>query len=400
MEKRFQWRRRLVVGTVAVVLAAGVGYGFYPKPLEIDIAVATRGPLRVTIDQEGRTRVIDRYVVAAPVAGYARRIRFDVGSPVAAGDVVAELEPVRPAAPDARSRAAAQAAVRAASSNLGAARQRHQGARAEAALAQHEQERLRALRAAGYATAADLDRAAASADRARALLRSAEFSAASAAHELEAARTALQYAAAPGTGGLVTLRSPVSGKVLNIPRKSEGPVGPGQPLIEIGDPRSLEVEVDLLSADAVRVRPGTRVEFERWGGDQPLQGAVKRVEPAGFTKVSALGVEEQRVWTIVAFTSPRPAWERLGDGYRVESSFIVWEGRDVLQVPASALFRDGDRWAAYVVDGGRARKRSLEPGMSNGLHTQITKGLAAGEQVIAHPDDRIREGVRVSHAQP
>ena len=398
MDTRFQWRRRIVVGTVAVLLAAGVAYGFYPKPLELDIATATRGPLRVTIEQEGRTRVVDRYVVAAPVDGYARRIRFDVGSTVKANEVVAELEPARPAAPDARSRAAAQAMVRAASSNLGAARQRHDAARTESALAQQEHARIRSLRAAGYATAADLDRAASNAERARAMLRTAEFGAASAAHELEAARTALQYAATPGVGGLVALRSPVSGRVLKIPRKSEGPVGAGQPLIEIGDPRSLEVEVDLLSSEAVRVGPGTRVEFDRWGGERPLLGEVKRVEPAGFTKVSALGVEEQRVWTIVGFTSPAATWERLGDGYRVEASFIVWEGRDVLQVPASALFRDSGQWAAYVLEDGRARKRLVEPGVGNGLHTQLLNGIRVGQQVIAHPDDRVRDGVRVTSA--
>jgi HlyD family secretion protein len=197
----------------------------------------------------------------------------------------------------------------------------------------------------------------------------------------------------------VAVRSPVAGRVLKIPHKSEGPVGAGEALIEIGDPRALEVEVDLLSADAVRVHPGTRVLFERWGGDGPLQGEVKRVEPAGFTKISALGVEEQRVWAIVAFTSPRPAWQRLGDGYRVEASFIVWSGRDVLQVPASALFRDRAQWAAYVVESGRARKRRLRPGAGNGLQTQVLSGIAAGERVIAHPDDRVHEGARVESAR-
>lgn len=395
MEKRFQWRRRIVVGAVAAALAAVLAYGFYPAPLEIDTAAAVRGPLRVTIEQEGRTRVVDRYVVAAPVAGYARRIRFDVGSAIEAGATLAELEPLRPQALDARSRAEAEARVRAAASSASAAQQRHDAARAESALAQQELVRLRALRASGYATVADLDRAAGNAERSLALLHSAEFGAATAAHELAAARTALMYAAAPSTGGLVAVRAPVAGRVLKIVHKSEGPVGAGEALIEIGDPRALEVEVDLLSADAVRVQPGTRVLFERWGGDAPLQGEVKRVEPAGFTKVSALGVEEQRVWAIVALTSPRRAWQRLGDSYRVEASFIVWEGSDVLQVPASALFRDGAQWAAYVVESGRARKRHLQPGAGNGLQTQVLSGIAASERVIVHPDDRVRAGVRV-----
>lgn len=398
MEQRFQWRRRIVVGSVALALAAVLAYGFYPKPLALDTAAVARAPLQVTIEQEGRTRVVDRYVVAAPIAGYARRIRFDVGNAIPAGATLVELEPLRPQALDARSRAEALARVSGASSQADAAAQGRVAARAEASLAQQELERLRKLRGAGYATAADLDRAAANAARATALLRSAEFNAATAAHALAAARTALMYADAPASTRLLPVRSPVAGRILRIPRKSEGPVGAGEALVEIGDPAALEVEVDLLSADAVRVRPGTRVLFERWGGPGPLQGEVKRVEPAGFTKVSALGVEEQRVWTIVSITSPRPVWERLGDGYRVEASFIVWEARDVLQLPASALFRDGERWAAYLVESGRAVKRQVRPGASNGLQTQVLDGLAAGERVVTHPDERVHDGLRVKTA--
>lgn len=396
MEQRFQWRRRIVVGAVAAALAGALAYGFYPKPVEVDIAAVTRAPLQVTIEQEGRTRVVDRYVITAPVAGYARRIPFDVGSAIAAGAVVAELEPARPQAPDARSRAEAGARVRAAESNVDAARQRYDAARADSALAQQELTRVRALRTSGYATIADLDRAASNAERNLALLRTAEFGAATATHELAAARTALMYAATPGTKGVVTVRAPVAGRVLKITHKSEGPVGAGEALIDIGDPRALEVEVDLLSADAVRVHPGTAVLFQRWGGDDALRGEVKRVEPAGFTKVSALGVEEQRVWTIVGFTSPPAVWQKLGDGYRVEASFIVWEGRDVLQVPASALFRDDGRWMAYVVASGRAHRREIRPGVSDGLQTQVLAGVAAGERVIAHPDERVSDGVRVA----
>lgn len=399
MQQRFQWRRRIVVGAVVAGLAAGLAYGFYPAALELELAAATRGPLRITLEQEGRTRVVDRYVIAAPVAGYARRSRFDVGDPIEAGAAVAELEPSRPQAPDERSRAEANARVRAAASNAAAAQQRRQAAGTESALAEQELARVRALRASGYATIADLDRAAGNAERNAALLRTAAFSAATAAHELAAARTALAFSAAPGSGGLVVLRAPVAGRVLKLPRKSEGPVGAGEALVEIGDPRSLEIEVDLLSADAVRVHPGTAVRIERWGGADALEGTVKRIEPVGFTKVSALGVEEQRVWTIVAISSPRPAWLRLGDGYRVEASFIVAERGEALQVPAGALFRDGPQWAAYVVEAGRARKRHVQPGLGNGLRTEILTGIAAGERVIAHPDERVHEGVRVANGR-
>ena len=191
------------------------------------------------------------------------------------------------------------------------------------------------------------------------------------------------------------MRAPVAGKLLKIAHKSEGTVATGQPLVEIGDPKALEVEVDLLSADAVRIQPGTRVVFERWGGEGALEGAVRAIEPAGFTKVSALGVEEQRVWVIVSFTSPAAQWQRLGDGYRVEASFILWEGKDILQIPASALFRDGDGWATFVVQQGKAVKRVVQVGQRTGLAAQIVAGIQAGERVISHPDDRVREGVSV-----
>ena len=163
----------------------------------------------------------------------------------------------------------------------------------------------------------------------------------------------------------------------------------------VGDPRGLEVEVDVLSADAVRLGPGTRVLFERWGGEGLLEGVVRVVEPSGFTKVSALGVEEQRVWVIVAFTSPPARWQRLGDAYRVEARFVLWEAADVLQIPAGSLFRDGGEWAAFVVEDGRAVKRRVKIGQRNGTVAELLDGARAGEQVIAHPDDRLREGVRV-----
>lgn len=399
MENSLQWRRRIVVGTVALGLMGAVAWGFYPAPLELDISSAVRAPLRITVEQEARTRVVNRYTVSAPVAGYARRIDLDVGSAVAAGAVLVQLEPVRAQPLDLRSRSEAEARVRAAGSNAGAARRRQDAARADGALARQELARVRALRASGYATVADLDRASVAAERSQALVQTAEFAAASAVHELAAARSALLQAAGSGNGGMVAVRSPVAGRVLKILHKSEGPVGAGQELVEIGDPAALEVEVDLLSGDAVRVAPGTRVVFLRWGGDGQLRGEVKRIEPVGFTKVSALGVEEQRVWVIVGFESPRLAWQRLGDGYRLEASFIVWEGSDILQVPASALFRDGARWACYVVDSGRARKRLVQPGVGNGLNTQVLAGIDVGEKVIVHPDERVGDGVRVADAR-
>lgn len=395
MATHVEWRRRIVIGAIALLVAAGVAYGFRPQPIDVDTAQVRRGPLQVAIEQEGRTRVVDRYVITAPVAGYARRIALDPGDTVQRGATLAQLEPARAEALDARQRAQASARVGAAAASVQADVQRAGAAASAAALARNELLRIEALRQTGYATAADFDRGASAAARAAADLRSALFAVATGRFELDAAQTALKYAGSAG-GAPLQVRAPVAASVLRIPHKSEGPVAAGQALIEIGDPRTLEVEVDLLSADAVRVHPGTAVLFERWGGSEALKGVVRVVEPSGFTKVSALGVEEQRVWVIVTLTSPLAQWQRLGDAYRVEARLIVWEANDVLQLPASALFRDGAGWAAFVVEQGKARKRPVQVGQGNGLQTELLSGLAAGATVLVHPDDRIHDGVAVA----
>ena len=395
MKISVQWRRRILLALVALLVAWGLFQGFRPQAIEVDLGTARRALLRVTVEQEGRTRVLDRYVVAAPVNGYARRIPFDVGQTVERGATLVELEPVRAEVLDLRRRAEAESHIAAAAASVSAAEQRANAATSNANLAQRELVRVRELRPAGFVAATTEDRAASEAERTAAELRSVQFAVATSRHELEAARTTLNYAAMGSSHQLVTVQSPVAGQVLKIAHKSEGTVATGQSLIEIGDPRALEVEVDVLSADAVRLHPGTRVVFERWGGEGALEGVVRVVEPTGFTKVSALGVEEQRVWVIVAFTSAPALWQRLGDGYRVEASFILWEANDVLQIPASALFREGDGWAAFAVVQGKAVKRRVEVGQRSGLSGQVISGIQAGEQVIVHPDDRVREGVGV-----
>jgi HlyD family secretion protein len=283
----------------------------------------------------------------------------------------------------------------AAESSVSSAQQRENAAASNAKLADKDLHRLRLLRPGGFVTAAAEDRAVSEAEGKAAELRSARFAVATANHELEAARTPLKYAASGSTENPVAIHAPVAGRVLRIPRKSEGTVTAGQSLIEIGDPQSLEAEVDVLSTDAVRLHPGTRVIIKRWGGEDILEGVVRVIEPAGFTKVSALGVEEQRVWVIVSFTSNRELWQRLGDGYRIEASFILWEANDVLQIPSSALFRHGSDWATFVVEQGNAVLHSVEIGQSNGLSTQVVRGINTDDQVIVHPDDQVREGVRV-----
>ena len=242
------------------------------------------------------------------------------------------------------------------------------------------------------------DRTESRARQTQAQLRSAQFAVEVARHEVEAAQTALRHSAAqPGEAAqeTVIVRSPVDGQVLARQRQSEGIVEPGAPLLEVGDPRALEVAVDVLSADAVRIRPGTPVTLERWGGEQPLEGLTRTVEPVGFTKLSALGVEEQRVWVVVDLRSPAEAWSRLGDGYRVEASFVVWQSKQVLQIPASALFRWSDGWAVFVIENGQAHRRAVEIGQRGGLVAEIRSGLSEGERVIPHPDDALQEGAAV-----
>jgi HlyD family secretion protein len=392
------WRRHIGLTILTLFLAALLVYGFWPQPRPVEVAAVTRAPLQVTVEEEGKTRVIDRYVVSAPVAGYARRIDLQVGDTLHQGQVLLLLEPLRASVLDPRARAQAQANVGAAEAAVRAAEQVADAAVMEARLADTELRRIRDLRRKQLVPQADLDRAETRAHGAHSAQRSAEFAQDVANHELEVAHTALQYSAAQAPGKpaeQVSITAPVNGRVLKLYHESEGVVGAGEALIEIGDPTALEVEVEVLSSDAVRITPGMRVQFERWGGDGVLEGRVRQIEPAGFTKISALGVEEQRVRVIADITTEAQRWARLGDGYRIEARFILWRGDNVLQVPASALFRYQGGWAVFAVDGGRARRRGVLIGERNGLAAQVLKGVDAGVEVITHPDDTIDDGVRV-----
>jgi HlyD family secretion protein len=380
------------------VIVLAIAYGFMPKPVLVETAEVKREYMRVTIEEEGKTRVMNHFVISSPVAGFALRIDLDVGDYVKRGQTITELEPLRATVLDPRSRAEAEARVAAAEASLRAAQENARAAGAGAEFASKELERIRQLIKDSLVTQESLDEAETEVRRTEAALRSSEFSVEVARHEKEAARTALKYSAAQKPGDYpekVVIKAPVDGSILKITRKSEGVVREGQALIEIGDPRALEVEVDVLSADAVRIRPGTPVLFDRWGGDEPLEGKVRVVEPAGFTKISALGVEEQRVLVISDIVSPPEKWSQLGDSYRVEARFILWEDDNVLQIPASALFRHGDSWAVYVMENKKAHLRTVQIGHRNGLSAQITSGLTEGDMVITHPDSSIEDGSRV-----
>jgi HlyD family secretion protein len=386
-------------GAAAVIVLAGVVVALLPQPQRVDLAVAARDRLEITLDHEGRTRVREPYVVSAPVPGRVLRIELEPGDRVVGGQtVLATFLPATSALLDARTRAQAEARVRTAEAALQQARAQRDRARTESDLANTERERTRKLEADGLAT--DQARLQAEAEAAaRAMALSAAESAAQAADgELDAARAALLE---PGrgrsaAGPRLQLRAPIDGVVLRRLRESEADVPQGEPLLEVANLSTLEVMADYLSSDAVRITAGMPARIEQWGGGTPLRARVRRVEPSGFLKVSALGVEEQRVWVILEFADPRAAWEALGDGYRVEARVIVSDAADVLTVPVSSLFRRGSDWAVFVVQDGRASLRKVEVNRRNGTKAEIVKGLRGGERVVVHPPDSLSDGVRIT----
>ena len=383
---------------ISVMVIGLLVWCFWPPSLFVELSSARHGPMTVTIEEEGRTRVIDRFIISAPVDGVACRVQLDVGDSVAQGQTLLTISPLESRVLDPRSEAEARARVAAAGAALQAAEQQVAAAEAAAEYSHSEIRRLKPLAEKGVISKDAFDKAQMDVLTADALLRSARHAVDVARYQLEAAETALKYSAGTVTGDpsvRVPLRSPVDGKILQMPHQCEGPVKTGQELLVVGDPALLEVVVDLLSADAVKVKPGTKVLFERWGGERPLQGVVRVVEPFGFTKISALGVEEQRVNVIADFASPRQDWERLGDGYRVEARFVIWQDHDVMQVPAGSLFRRNEGWAVFGVENRQARLRAVQVGQRNGLVAQILGGLNEGDQVINHPSDEVEDGVRI-----
>jgi HlyD family secretion protein len=394
-------RRFAFWGVLAAFVALAIVVAFWPRPVIVDMIGAERGELVVTVDDEGETRVRDVYVISAPVMGRMRRIELRAGDAVDAVDtIVAAIEPIDPEFLDPRSEAQARADVRAAESAEVLARAEVEQAQAELDFAEQELERARELMRQGMISQRELD----DAERAH-RTRHAALNTARAGHEmrlfqLERARAEL-VSPADSEGGrdvceCIALRSPVTGRILRVLQESEGVVAAGAPLVEIGDPRELEIVVDLLSADAVKVEAGQRVIIESWGGDEPLEGRVRLVEPFGFTKVSALGIEEQRVNVVIDLVSPMEEWSRLAHGYQVDARVVLSEAQAVLKLPLTALFRDGDSWAVFVDSGGRAELRRIEIGRRNSVAAEIVAGLEEGERVVLHPSDRVVDGARIA----
>lgn len=383
--------KRISTVLLLVVVGVLVIYAFRPKPLPVDTARASRGPLQVTIDEDGQTRAHDRFTLTAPVAGMLSRIALHEGDAVTADTVIAVI---RPLPIDSREEAEIRARIASAEALKREAEQ--QVARAETAHAQAKRDLGRAelLFKQGIMPS----------DR----FEEAQSKEATLARDLEAAKDRAKAAAAEvqrAEAGLISvaserkekrqaapIRAPVDGRILRILEKSEGVVASGIPIVVLSNTNKIEIVADLLSTDAVKVQPGAAVSVENWGGDEPLRARVRTIEPFGFTKVSALGIEEQRVNVIADFIDP-PA--NLGDGYRVDVHIVIWENSDVLKVPASALFRVGNAWRVFVFEGGVARTRSVEVGYRNALEAEIRSGLQEGEEVVLHPSNDIEEGVAI-----
>jgi HlyD family secretion protein len=390
------WRKVLIYLGLAA-LAVFIITGLLPKPIAVDAATVTRGPLTVSVLEEGKTRIRNRYVVSPPVAGYLRRVPVRAGDSIEAGKTVLAVIQAAPSSfLDPRAKAQAEAAVRSAEAARMQRNEQVQSATSELELARKELVRADQLRKKGAIAVQEFDTASNRVDMLSNQLGSSRFALKVAEFELEQAKAALVQATSDPleAGQPVEIRAPVSGFVLNIYEESAKTVTPGVPIMEVGDPSDLEAEIELLSSDAVNVRPGALVSIEQWGGSEPLTGKVVLVEPGAFLKVSALGVEEQRVKVRVDFVDLPQG--KLGDRYRVEARIETWSGSDVLQVPTGALFRKGNQWMTFVVEGGVAKLTKINIGHSNGVAAEVLEGLSEGQQVVLHPPDTVLDGGKVS----
>ena len=394
-------KRILLWSAILALVVTGLAFAFVPQPIPVDLVTLELGPMVVTVEEEGRTRIHDVYVLSAPVAGRVRRIDFHVGDPVVAGStVLTEIEPGDPTLLDPRSEAQAQAAVETADAARIFAEASVEEASAEFDFARAEFGRANQLVDDGTISLRALDEAERLFKTRKAALSTARAELQMRMFELEQARAQLISPNDAQESGsdceCVPITAPVSGRILRIFNPSERVVALAEPLLEIGEPNDLEIVVDFLSSDAVRIRPGQRVILDGWGGENPLSGSVRRIEPFGFTKVSALGIEEQRVNVVIDFEGTPDGWERLGHGYQIETAVVLWESDAVLTVPLTAVFRLDEGWALFKEQDGRARLTPVQLGQRNGLVAEIVNGLAEGDAIVVHPSDRIDDGVRIT----
>jgi HlyD family secretion protein len=414
---------KLFVLAVLAAIIAGIGYAFMPQPVEVDLATVERGNVQVTVDEDGKTRIREKYVVSAPLNGRILRISMDPGDEVKAGKtLLTMIEPRDPELLDARSVAQAEARVKAAEAALRQVEPQLEEVRAAQAYAEAELTRAREAARASAVSKSELENLEMIYRQRSEELRSTRIAEEIARFELQQAQAALVRSRprsidedSPPLGGLeegnssagddgsfngsggwnFPIYAPIDGRVLRVFQESSAVVTPGTPLVELGDPDDLEVEIDVLSRDAVRINPGDTVWLEHWGGQRPLEGRVRVVEPSAFTKISTLGVEEQRVYVIVDLVDRPEDRSSLGDGFRVEARIVVDEARDVLKVPTSALFRVGNESAIFQVVDNVVRVQKVKVGRQNGLEAEILEGLAEGDRVVLHPSDRVEAGVEV-----
>jgi HlyD family secretion protein len=399
MKKRLFTGPRILLALFVLVLATATTFALRKPAVPVDVGQASTGSMTATVDDLGETRVRDLYVVSAPVTGQLLRVPLKPGTPVVPNaTLLARIQPMEPAPLDARAYYQAQAEVRQLEDRLSADRSRVSELRAQLSFSQRDFARVDSLASRGFVSQSGLDRARAARDRDMAALNQAIGAADATVHSIESAKAALLVSGTTKKGsGAVSVTSPVRGYVLRVPQESERAVVAGTPLVEIGDPKQLEMVTDLLSSDAVRVRAGAPVVIEDWGGEHPLKGRVRLVEPYAFMKISALGVEEQRVNVVIDFTEPSEAIQRLGHGYRATVRIVTWSAPQVLKVPISALFRAGGQWSVFTVDrDNRARLRKVAIGHMNDQEVEVLGGLQPSEKVLLHPSDKVGDGVKVA----
>ncbi len=386
--------RKLVMGLIVAGLIGVVAYALKARPIEVEVGVVQNGPLTVYVSEEGKTRIRNRYIVAAPLAGSMQRVTLKPGDEVKCNEtILARIEPSLAPLLDARSRAQAQARVDGAMAARSRANEAMDMTRTGLKYAQTNWDRIKNNTDKGTISDTDRDAFQREAEMKAGEVRAAEFAMQVAEFELTQARAALLQLESPAEDGKsIEVRAPVNGVVLRVQQESATIIAPGAPIIEIGDPGDLEIEAEILSRDAVAIQPGAVVTVEQWGGDEPAKARVRRVEPAAFTKVSALGVEEQRVLVLSDFVAQTPALKALGDRYRVEVRVVVWHSDDTLLVPAGALFREGSEWKTFLFDDSKAKAVTVKAGRTDGKLTQVLDGLKAGDEVLMHPPDTVKDG--------
>ncbi len=391
--------RKLFPWIICIAVVGAVVYGLKPKPLVVETAEVKRGPLVVSVIEEGKTRIRHRHIVSPPISGYLRRVELRAGAPIVRGEtLLAVIQASTSNFLDPRTKAEAEARIKTAEAIRETRQADLDRTSAALELAEKQLERQEKLLKTGASAMQEYDIAAAEAQVRQREKNAAEFAVRAAASDVDVARAALLQAQAPSADQAkpIEIIAPIDGFVLNVYEESARPVTPGMPIMEVGDPNDLEAEIELLSSDAVGVAPGADVLIEQWGGENPLRGKVSVVEPGGFTKISSLGVEEQRVKVRVDFLDPIPAGHTFGDRYRVEARIVTWKGDDVLQIPTGALFRKGNQWMTYVEEGGISKEVKVSIGKNSGVSAQVLEGVQPGQKVILHPPDKVKEGAKVT----